>query len=82
MVDLNKFYKKKKILVTGNTGFKGAWLSQTLISLSANVVGLSRDIPTKPSMYNILNLKKKMKTYFFDIKNLNKIKNLIKKEKV
>ena len=81
MGDLNKFYKKKKILVTGNTGFKGAWLSQTLISLSANVVGLSRDIPTKPSMYNILNLKKKMKTYFFDIKNLNKIKNLIKKEK-
>ncbi len=81
MSDLNKFYKKKKILVTGNTGFKGAWLSETLISFNANVVGLSKDIPTKPSMYNILNLNKKMKTYFFDIKNLNKIKELIKKEK-
>ena len=37
---MKKFYKNKKILVTGVTGFKGAWLSQWLISLGAKVYGL------------------------------------------
>jgi CDP-glucose 4,6-dehydratase len=76
-----KFFKNKKILITGNTGFKGSWLSATLIYLGANVVGLSIDIPTKPSIFELLKLKRKIKTYFFDINNIKKIKNLIKREK-
>ena len=48
------FIKKKKVLVTGNTGFKGSWLTTWLLKLDAKVVGVSKDIPTNPSMFEIL----------------------------
>ena len=39
---MNKFFwKNKKVLVTGHTGFKGGWLTLVLLSLGANVSGLS-----------------------------------------
>ena len=44
-------YYKKKVLITGNTGFKGSWLSMWLLSLGAEVYGLSKDIPSTPSMF-------------------------------
>lgn len=48
---ISSSYKDKTVLVTGHTGFKGSWLSAWLISLGANVVGLSCDIPTNPSNF-------------------------------
>jgi CDP-glucose 4,6-dehydratase len=45
------FWKGKKVLVTGHTGFKGAWLSLWLQELGAQVVGISNGVPTKPSLY-------------------------------
>ena len=44
------FWKGKKVLVTGHTGFKGSWLSLWLQSLGAEVVGVSLDVPTTPSL--------------------------------
>ena len=44
-----KIFKNKKIIVTGHTGFKGSWLTLWLHSLGAKVMGISKDIPTKPS---------------------------------
>ena len=44
----SEFWKNKKVLVTGHTGFKGSWLSIWLQKLGANVVGFSKSIPTKP----------------------------------
>ena len=55
MVDY-EFYKKKRVLITGNTGFKGAWLSQILLDADAEVTGYSLEPPTEPNLYNILNL--------------------------
>ena len=50
MESLNlKYFNKKKIIVTGHTGFKGSWLCQWLIMLNAKVVGISNNIPTNPS---------------------------------
>ena len=43
-------YAGRRVLVTGHTGFKGAWLSLWLHHLGANVVGYSDGIPTNPSM--------------------------------
>ena len=54
-----KIFKNKKIIVTGHTGFKGSWLTLWLHSLGAKVMGISKDIPTKPSHYELTNLKKK-----------------------
>ena len=74
-------YKNQKVLLTGHTGFKGSWLTTWLIKLGANVVGVSKDIPTKPSMFEELNLKEKIKHYQQDIRNLSKLKEIIANEK-
>ena len=42
----HKYFKNKKIIVTGHTGFKGSWLTLWLYSLGAEVLGLSKDVPT------------------------------------
>ena len=68
-------YQNKKVLVTGNTGFKGTWLCTWLISLGAEVYGLSNNIPTKPSMFVELNLETRMKHFYVDVRNIDEIKN-------
>lgn len=42
----NNVYRGKKVLITGNTGFKGSWLSAWLLMLGAEVYGYSNSIPT------------------------------------
>jgi CDP-glucose 4,6-dehydratase len=48
------FYHGKKVLVTGHTGFKGAWLSLWLRKLGAKVHGISLEPPTQPNLYEII----------------------------
>jgi len=75
----SSIYRGKKVIVTGNTGFKGTWLSAWLLSLEADVYGISKDIPTKPSMFEELGLKDKITHYFEDIRNYAQIKDIINK---
>ena len=73
----NDVYKGKKILITGNTGFKGSWLSTWLLSLGADVYGYSLDIPTSPSMFEVLRLKDRVKHCFGDIRNVEELKKCV-----
>ncbi len=73
-------YKNKKVLVTGNTGFKGSWLTLWLLSLGAKVVGISKDIPTNPSLFESLELEKKITHYPTDIFDDKKVKKIFKDE--
>ena len=41
MKNLRKFYKNKKVFITGHTGFKGSWLTATLLKFGAQVTGFS-----------------------------------------
>jgi len=77
----NDIYKDKKVLVTGHTGFKGSWLTTWLLKLGAKVVGISKDIPTQPSMFEELNLQKTIKHYQEDIRDLKKMIEIISNEK-
>jgi len=72
----NEIYRDKSILVTGHTGFKGSWLSQWLVELGARVTGISIDIPTKPSHFVAIKLKKKMNHIFVDIRNFKDLKEI------
>ena len=73
-------YRGKKVLITGNTGFKGSWLTAWFNLLGAEVVGVSLDIPTEPSMYKELGLQNEIEQYFVDIRNADKVKQIIRDE--
>jgi CDP-glucose 4,6-dehydratase len=45
------FWKGRRVLVTGHTGFKGAWLVLWLRAMGAEVIGLSDGVPTSPSLF-------------------------------
>ncbi len=78
----NKVYKNKKVIVTGNTGFKGSWLCAWLLELGANVIGISNGIPTKPfSLFEELELEKKIQYFEEDIRNADAMKNIFNQVK-
>ncbi len=63
----DNFFKNKKVLVTGHTGFKGAWLSYYLYLLGSKVMGISLKPSTNPSLFEILNLKNKIDNNYINI---------------
>ena len=75
----NNFYQKKKILITGATGFKGAWLSLWLHLLKAKVYGIGFNPNRNRNLFYKLRLVKKIKLYNLDIKDYKRLQKLIKK---
>jgi CDP-glucose 4,6-dehydratase len=73
----NLVYKGKKILVTGNTGFKGSWLSIWLQLLGAKVYGLSNAIPTQPSMFEMLRLEDFSTHHIRDVRDQEGVKKIV-----
>jgi len=63
------FFKGKKILITGHTGFKGAWLSIWLKMLGADLAGYALKPSTEPSLFDILGLSKMMQSKTGDVRN-------------
>ena len=51
MKELMDFYRDKRVLVTGHTWFKGAWLCRILTLAGAQVTGYSLEPPTDPSLF-------------------------------
>ena len=74
-------YRNLKILITGSTGFKGAWLSHWLLNLGAKVTGIGLPAEKDSILFKELNLNKRMKQYVFDISNFNNVNDVTKKEK-
>ena len=70
-------YDQKKVLITGHTGFKGTWLASWLLHLGAEVYGISLNIPTQPSMFEVLGLEGDIEHYLEDIRNLDRLKEII-----
>ena len=64
------FYKNKKILVTGHTGFKGSWMCQVLLLAGAKVTGYALGAPTNPNLFTICNLDSKVNSIIGDIRDL------------
>jgi len=81
MINYLNFYRNKKVLVTGSTGFKGAWLSLWLNMLGAKVYGIGYKPNLNKKLFNQLDLRKKIVFQNIDVRNFSKIKNYIKKIK-
>ena len=78
---VKKFYKNKKVLVTGATGFKGAWLCYWLNILGAEVYGVGYNPNKNKNLFYSLKLDKKIKLKLFDIRDKKKLKNFINSSK-
>lgn len=75
------FWKNKKVLITGHTGFKGSWLALWLQSLGAQVIGYSLPASTSPNLFELASLEKNMKSHIGDVRDFNTLHQLIKNEK-
>jgi len=80
-MDIKKFYKNKKILIIGASGFKGSWLSLWLKILESKVYGIGHTPNNNKRLFNQLNLKKHINIQNIDIRNYNRLFNYIKKIK-
>ena len=69
MSGLLEFYKDKKVLMTGHTGFKGAWLSRILVQAGADVTGYSLEAPTNPNLFGLADVENRMKSVIGDIRD-------------
>ncbi len=74
-------YKGKNVLVTGDTGFKGSWLSIWLKLLGANVYGYANNVPTEPSNFESCKLDKLIKHKKGDINDIKSLTKLLKSVK-
>jgi len=74
-------FKNKTVLITGHTGFIGTWMSLWLNSLGAKVIGYSLNPSTKPSIFEIVKLKKNITHIVGDVTNFKKLQQTIKTNK-
>ena len=75
---MQNFYKNKKILITGSSGFVGSWLSTALYEMGASLYGISLKPNTSPSLFKLLNLENKINQKYIDICEFNKLDSAIK----
>jgi len=72
-------YKKRRILITGHTGFKGSWLCLLLNQLGADVYGYALEPPTNPSLYNDAKIDELITSFIGDIRNLDYLQEMMQK---
>lgn len=76
-----EFYKGKRVLLTGHTGFKGAWLSRILCLAGAEVTGYSLAPPTEPSLFDVLGLRETMDSVIGDIRDREQLAEVFERVK-
>jgi CDP-glucose 4,6-dehydratase len=70
------FWQRKRVLLTGHTGFKGSWLSLWLQSMGAQVTGYALAPPTNPSLFEIAEVGQGMTSVIGDIRDLPKLQSV------
>jgi CDP-glucose 4,6-dehydratase len=76
---LEATYRGRTVLVTGHTGFKGAWLSTWMKELGAQVIGYSLDSPSKPSLFEACGLEQLLVHIQGDVRDLPHLLSTLKK---
>ncbi len=72
------FWAQRRVLVTGHSGFKGAWLSLWLQSLGAETVGLSAGVPSSPSLYELSGLRGRMRELDVDVRDGDAVRDALR----
>ena len=63
------FYRDKSVLITGHTGFKGSWMCKILTDAGARVTGYALEPPTTPSLFQLCDLGKGMRSVVGDVRD-------------
>lgn len=71
-----EFYKGKKVLLTGHTGFKGSWMSRVLVNAGAILTGYSLNPPTTPNLFSMADVESRMTSVIGDIRDLDHLKQV------
>lgn len=72
----DNFYRGKRVLVTGHTGFKGTWLCQLLLELGAEITGYALQPPTNPSLYEMTGLGRRIRSVTGDVRDLKSLEKV------
>jgi CDP-glucose 4,6-dehydratase len=75
------FWPGKRVLLTGHTGFKGAWLAFWLNRLGVQVTGISLPPVTEPNLFTLAGIHNCCESYFCDIKDRDKLHDLVRRAK-
>lgn len=70
------FYKGKRVLVTGHTGFKGSWLCKMLTNAGAVVTGFSLEPPTSPSLFELAHIQEDVNSVIGDVRDYSVLKKV------
>lgn len=73
----SNFFKNKKVLITGNTGFKGSWLTLYLHRLGADIYGISNSDHTNDRMFQSCKIESLITQYFLDIVDYQKLSDTV-----
>lgn len=71
---LSDFYKGKRVLVTGHTGFKGTWLCEMLLQMGAELTGFALAPNTEPSLFELTHMADRMHSVIGDIRDYAALK--------
>ena len=74
MMPNHSFWRGRRVLLTGHTGFKGSWLSLWLNKLGANVTGYALGPPTTPSLFQQANVAHAVRSICADIRDFQRLK--------
>ncbi|MCI9487220.1 MAG: CDP-glucose 4,6-dehydratase [Lachnospiraceae bacterium] len=70
------FYKDRKVLITGHTGFKGAWMCKALVDAGADVTGYALEPPTSPALFTLCGVEEGMRSVLGDVRDLRHMKQV------
>jgi CDP-glucose 4,6-dehydratase len=71
------FWRDRRVLVTGHTGFKGTWLTLWLLQLGAHVIGLSAASPSAPSLYELARVERDVEDFDGDIRDAERVARVV-----
>jgi CDP-glucose 4,6-dehydratase len=77
MTERADFWRGKRVLVTGHTGFKGGWLAIWLQRLGAEVTGIALAANTKPNLFELAQIQRGMTSHFCDIRDSGELTQIV-----
>src|ERR1700761_419578 len=75
------FWRERRVLITGHSGFKGSWLALWLHSLGASVTGFSSGLPTQPSLHDLARIGESIETIEGDVRDGESVAQAVAKSR-